>query len=123
MPTGYSGGTSNRASEATASRFSISRWGTPTTPRLTSATVGTTASRIVVNNPRRVKLLLLNLGAVDVFVSFSSDVSTSSGLKLVASTGTLEANAADDGEEVISELYAIASAAGNTVMISEVLAI
>jgi hypothetical protein len=76
-----------------------------------------------VNNPRRVKLLLLNLGAVDVFVSFTSDVSTSSGLKLVASTGTLEANAADDGEEVISELYAIASAAGNTVMISEVLAI
>lgn len=123
MPTYYTGTDTNRSVDAVASRFSINRWGTPTTPRLTSATVGTTASRIVLNNPRRVKLLLLNLGAVDVFVSFTSDVSTSSGLKLVASTGTLEANAADDGEEVISELYAIASAAGNTVMISEVLAI
>jgi hypothetical protein len=40
---------------------------------------------------------------------------------LVASTGTGEVNAADDGEEVIQEVYAIASAAGNTVMISEVI--
>ena len=73
------------------------------------------------NNARRVKLTLLNLGAVDVFISPSSDVTTSAGLKLVASTGTAESNAADDGEEVIGEVYAIASAAGNTVMISEVL--
>jgi hypothetical protein len=109
-----------RGSEATAADFAIRRWGGPTTLRLTSATVGTTVTRIVDNNPRRVKLTLLNLGAVDVFVSPTADVTTSAGLKLVASTGTGELNASDDGEAVITEIYAIASAAGNTVMISEV---
>jgi hypothetical protein len=109
-----------RGSEATAADFAIRRWGGPTVNRLTSVTVGTTVTRIVANNPRRVKYTLLNLGAVDVFVSPTADVTTSAGLKLVASTGTGEVNAADDGEEVIQEVYAIASAAGNTVMISEV---
>lgn len=109
-----------RGDETTAGRFAISRWGGPTTPKLTSATVGTTASRIVLNNPRRVKLTLLNLGASDVYVGFDSSVTTSSGLKLVASTGTLESNASDDGEEVLVELWAISGTAGQTVMISEV---
>ena len=109
-----------RGDETTAGRFAISRWGGPTTPKLTSATVGTTASRIVTNNPRRVKLTLLNLGASDVYVGFDSSVTTSAGLKLVASTGTLESNASDDGEEVLVELWAISGTAGQTVMISEV---
>lgn len=109
-----------RGDQTTAGRFAISRWGGPTTPSLTSATVGTSASRIVLNNPRRVKLVLLNLGASDVFVGFNSSVTTSAGIKLVASTGFIESNAADDGEEVLSELWAISAAAGNTVMILEV---
>ena len=109
-----------RGDETTAGRFAIARWGGPTTPKLTSATVGTTASRIVTNNPRRVKLVLLNLGASDVYVGFDSSVTTSAGLKLVAATGTLESNAADDGEEVLVELWAISASAGQTVMISEV---
>lgn len=109
-----------RGDETTAGRFAISRWGGPTTPKLTSTTVGTTAIRIVTNNPRRVKLTLLNLGASDVYVGFDSSVTTSAGLKLVAATGTLESNASDDGEEVLVELWAISAAAGQTVMISEV---
>ena len=109
-----------RGDETTAGRFAISRWGGPTTSKLTSVTVGTTASRIVLNNPRRVKLTLLNLGASDVYVGFDSSVTTSAGIKLVASTGFLESNASDDGEEVLSEYWAISAAAGNTVMVSEV---
>ena len=109
-----------RGDETTAGRFAISRWGGPTTPKLTSATVGTTASRIVLNNPRRVKLTLLHLGASDVYVGFDSSVTTSAGLKLVAATGTLESNASDDGEEVLVELWAISATSGQTVMISEV---
>ena len=109
-----------RGDETTAGRFAISRWGGPTTPKLTSATVGTTASRIVLNNPRRVKLTLLNLGASDVYVGFDSSVTTSAGLKLVAATGFLESNASDDGEEVLSEFWAISGSASQTVMISEV---
>lgn len=109
-----------RGDQTTAGRFAISRWGGPTTPKLTSTTVGTTASRIVLNNPRRVKLVLLNLGASDVYVSFDSSVTTSAGIKLVAATGFLETNASDDGEEVLSEFWAISASASQTVMISEV---
>ena len=75
---------------------------------------------IVTNNPRRVKLLLLNLGASDVYIAFNSSVTTSSGIKLVAATGFIESNAADDGEEVLSEFWAISAAAGQTVMVEEV---
>lgn len=109
-----------RGDQTTAGRFAISRWGGPTTPSLTSVTVGTSASRIVTNNPRRVKLLLLNLGASDVYIAFNSSVTTSSGIKLVAATGFIESNAADDGEEVLSEFWAISAAAGQTVMVEEV---
>ena len=109
-----------RGDETTAGRFAISRWGGPTTPKLTSMTVGTTASRIVTNNPRRVKLTLLNLGASDVYVGFDSSVTPAAGRKLVAATGTLESNASDDGEEVLSEFWAISGSASQTVMISEV---
>ena len=109
-----------RGAESTAGRYAISRWGGPTTPSLTSVTVGTSASRIVMNNPRRVKLLLLNLGASDVYVGFDSSVTTSAGIKLVASTGFIESNAADDGEEVLGEMWAISGSSGNTVMISQV---
>lgn len=109
-----------RGDQTTAGRFAISRWGGPTTPSLTSQTVGTSASRIVLNNPRRVKLLLLNLGSSDVYIAFNSSVTTSAGIKLVASTGFLESNAADDGEEVLGEFWAISAVAGQTVMIEEV---
>ena len=109
-----------RGDQSTAGRFAISRWGGPTTSSLTSVTVGTSASRIVSNNARRVKLVLLNLGVSDVFVGFDSSVTTSAGMKLVASTGFLESNASDDGEEVLTEFWAISASAGMTVMVSQV---
>lgn len=109
-----------RGDQTTAGRFAISRWGGPTTFTLTSATVDVVPTRFVYNNPRRVKLLVLNLGASDVYVAFESSVTTSSGIKLVASTGYLESNAADDGEEVISELWSICSVAGGKLMIEEI---
>lgn len=109
-----------RGDQSTAGRFAISRWGGPTTPSLTSVTVGTSVSRIVSNNARRVKLVLLNLGVSDVYVGFDSSVTTSVGIKLVALTGYLESNASDDGEEVLTEFWAISVSAGQTVMVSQV---
>lgn len=109
-----------RGDQTTAGRFAISRWGGPTQPKLTTSTVGTTATRIVLNNPRRVKLLIMNFGASDISVGFDSSVTTTTGIKVVASTGYMESNASDDGEEVLSEFWAISSAAGNNIVISEV---
>ena len=109
-----------RGDQTTAGRFAISRWGGPTTPKISTATVGTTATRIILNNPRRVKLLIMNFGTSDIAVGFDSSVTTSTGIKIVAVTGYMESNASDDGEEVLSEFWAISSAAGNNIVISEV---
>lgn len=109
-----------RGDQTTAGRFAISRWGGPTTPKISTATVGTSASRIVLNNPRRVKLLIMNFGVTDIAVGFDSSVTTTTGIKIVASTGYMESNASDDGEEVLSEFWAISSGAGNNIVISEV---
>ena len=109
-----------RGDETTAGRFAISRWGGPTTFALTSQTVGTSPSRIVTNNPRRVYYVLSNLSSSDVYLAFTSSVSTTSGLKLVAGTGIAEVNASDHGEEVVSEVWAVSSATSQTVMVLEV---
>ena len=109
-----------RGDETTAGRFAISRWGGPTTFSLTSQTVGTSPSRIVTNNPRRVYYVLSNLSSSDIYLAFTSSVSTTSGLKLVAGTGIAEVNASDHGEEVVSEVWAVSSAAAQTVMVLEV---
>lgn len=109
-----------RGDQTTAGRFAIHRWGGPTTFSLTSQTVGTSASRLLPNNPRRVYYLLSNLSSSDVYLAFTSAVSTTSGLKLVAGTGIAEVNASDHGEEVVSEVWAVSSAASQTVMVLEV---
>ena len=109
-----------RGDETTAGRFAIHRWGGPTTFSLTSQTVGTSASRLLPNNPRRVYYLLSNLSSSDVYLAFTSAVSTTSGLKLVAGTGIAEVNESDHGEEVVSEVWAVSSATSQTVMVLEV---
>ena len=109
-----------RGDQTTAGRFAISRWGGPTTFSLTTATVGTSPSRLVRNNPRRVYYLLSNIGSADVYLGFDSSVTTSAGLKLVSSTGVAEVNASDHGEEVISELWAVSGSASVTMMLLEV---
>ena len=109
-----------RGDQTTAGRFAISRWGGPTQSKITTTTVGTTATRIILNNPRRVRLLIMNFGTSDITVGFDSSVTTTTGIKVVASTGYMESNANDDGEEVLTEFWAISSAAGNNVIISEV---
>ncbi len=109
-----------RGDQTPAGRFAIARWGGPTTYATRSVTVGTTPSRVLVNDATRFKSLFLNLGSSDVFAGFDSKVSTTNGFKVVSSTGTLEINAQDDGEEVIGELWMVSGTAGQTVMILEV---
>ena len=64
--------------------------------------------------------MLSNLSSSDIYLAFTSSVSTTSGLKLVAGTGIAEVNASDHGEEVVSEVWAVSSATSQTVMLLEV---
>ena len=110
-----------RGDETTAGRFSIARFGGPTTTLTTTRTLGTTVSHVIRNNPRRVAYRIFNRSNNAVDLSFSSDVTTGNGIPLSASTGYAEADVAIEGEMVIQEVHGISSAASSTVLVIEIL--
>jgi len=83
-----------RGADSVASRFSISRFGGPTTYRTSTVSVGITATRIVGNNPRRVQFTIYNRSANSIDLDYVSSV---------------------------TEIYGIASAASSSVFVVEVL--
>ena len=110
-----------RGDETTAGRFSIARFGGPTTTLTTTRTLGTTVSHVIRNNPRRVAYRIFNRSANSIDLSFTSDVTTGAGIPLSASTGYAEADVAIEGEMVIQEVHGISSAASSTVLVIEIL--
>jgi len=110
-----------RGDETTAGRFSIARFGGPTTTLTTTRTLGTTVSHVIRNNPRRVAYRIFNRSTNSIDLSFTSDVTTGAGIPLSASTGYAEADVAIEGELVIQEVHGISSAASSTVLVIEIL--
>jgi len=110
-----------RGDETTAGRFSIARFGGPTTTLTTTRTLGTTVSHVIRNNPRRVAYRIFNRSANSIDLSFTSDVTAGAGIPLSASTGYAEADVAIEGEMVIQEVHGISSAASSTVLVIEIL--
>ena len=110
-----------RGDQATATRYSIARYGGPTTVVVTTRTLGTTVSRVVLNNPRRVAYRIFNRSVNNVDLSFTSDVTTGTGIPLAASTGVAEADVEIEGELVIQEVLGISSAASTSVLVIEVM--
>jgi len=110
-----------RGDETTAGRFSIARFGGPTTTLTTTRTLGTTVSHVIRNNPRRVAYRIFNRSTNSVDLSFTSDVTTGNGIPLSASTGYAEADVNIEGELVIQEVHGISSAASSTVLVIEIL--
>lgn len=110
-----------RGDETTAGRFSIARFGGPTTTLTTTRTLGTTVSHVIRNNPRRLAYRIFNRSANSIDLSFTSDVTVGTGIPLSASTGYAEADVEVEGELVIQEVHGIASAASSTVLVIEIL--
>lgn len=61
-----------------------------------SVTVQTTATSIVNNSPDRVGLVIINLGANDIYIGLTPAVSTTNGIKLPANGGSVSMNVRDD---------------------------
>ena len=110
-----------RGDETTAGRFAIARFGGPTTTLTTTRTLGTTVSHVLRNNPRRVAYRIFNRSANNIDLSFSSDVTSGTGIPLSAATGYAEADVEVEGELVIQEVHGISSAASSSVLVIEVL--
>jgi hypothetical protein len=122
MPSAYIRPTSVvRGDETTAGRYSIARYGGPTTSVTTTKTVGTSVSHVLRNNPRRVAYRIFNRSANSIDLSFTSDVTVGGGIPLSPGTGFAEADVEIEGELVIQEVHGIASAASSTVLVVEVI--
>ncbi len=109
-----------RGEEALASSFAIRRYGGPTRVVVTTRSIGTTVSHVLRNNPDRVAYRIYNRSANSVDLSFTSDVTTGTGIPLPASTGIAEADVEIEGELVIQEVHAIASGASSSLLVVEV---
>lgn len=80
-----------------------------------TSTVATSVTKILRNNPDRLAYTIVNLTAYSVYVGFDSEVSTSRGILVPASGGTLTLSADEDGELVGYEVYAISSGSASTI--------
>lgn len=118
---GVSPDTFTRGGDTTAGRFSITRFGGPTTYRTSTVSVGTTATRIVGNNPRRVQFTIYNRSANSIDLDYVATVTANGGIPLSASSGVATSTIEDDGETVIGEVYGVASASASSVFVVEVL--
>jgi len=110
-----------RGDETTAGRFAIARFGGPTTTLTITRTLGTTVSHVLRNNPRRVAYRIFNRSANSIDLSFTSDVTSGTGIPLSPGTGFAEADVEIEGELVIQEVHGISSAASSSVLVIEVL--
>lgn len=72
------------------------QFGGPTRENETNPLIGTTATRVIGNNPDRVGLIIVNLGANDVYIALNNSVSTTNGIKLPAAGGNVTMTVRDD---------------------------
>lgn len=106
---------------ATAAQYVVKRWGGPTRlvpPRLIS--VGTTATRILLNNPRRMEYLIINANAGNIFVDFSVAVSAIFSIPLLPGGGSIQVLIDEDGELTTYELWGLSPSGAQFVSVYEV---
>lgn len=72
------------------------QFGGPTRENETNPNIQTTATIVVKNNPDRVGLIIVNLGANDVYIALNNGVSSTNGIKLPASGGNVTMTVRDD---------------------------
>jgi len=82
--------------------------------------VGTTATRIFNNNPRRLGWLAVNLSANTIYVALSSDVSPTKGIRLDANGGWASMIWDEDFHATGWAIWAIATGANSSLYTLEV---
>ena len=91
----------------------------PVTQADGSVDVGTSATRIVGSNPDRVFLLLVNNSTSDLYVRPGSNPTTTLGIFLAASGGSVEVDVRDDGVLPASEWWGISASGTGTLYYAE----
>jgi hypothetical protein len=84
-----------------------------------TVTLSTTPALVLMGNPDRFEVAIFNLGSSAVFLSMDSDPSTTKGMMIAASGGSLSYNARDDGEMPTRRYYAVAASGTPTIYVLE----
>jgi len=81
--------------------------------------VGTTVTEIMHGNPDRLSIIVVNLGANDVYVAFDREVSPTRGILLVHTGGSLSLTADEDMELVGYPIYGVTATGTSRVFVLE----
>lgn len=97
------------------------RLGVRTSPRVNrvAASVGATAAQVLRQDPNRASFLVVNLSLNDMYLGPFRDPSSTKGIRLGPSGGSLAVWWAEDGEVVAWEWWIIATAAASAYLIIE----
>ena len=87
------------------------------------SSVGTSATKILNNNPDRLAWILINLGTEEIYVAFESDVSSNKGILVDKNGGFLVLTVDEDFHLVGYEVWAISPSTTNNIYIVEVEAV
>jgi len=82
-------------------------------------TVDTTPRIILRQNPDRFQWLIVNLGTADIYIGFTSEVSSKRGIIVAANGGYTAMHAREDGEAVTYELWAVAATGTQNIYVIE----
>lgn len=82
--------------------------------------VQNTITQIVPSDPKRLSLIIVNLGNVSIFVAPANDVASSKGILLIGGGGALTLTLTDDFELVSAPWWGICAAPNNELYVLEV---
>ncbi len=84
------------------------------------AALGAASAVWLKNNPRRIQVLLVNIGANTIYVGLAGGVSATTGIPVAGNGGNLQMLAVEDGELVRREWWGVCPAGPNGIYVIEV---
>jgi hypothetical protein len=83
------------------------------------SSVGTSAVKVLNNNPDRIGWLIVNMSVNTVYLAHSPDVGAAKGIILTAGGGSASSIVREDGEAVTYEVWTLASGATSAIYVIE----
>jgi len=85
-----------------------------------TAALGAVPAVWLQNNPRRIQVLLVNVGAAAIYVGLGGQVSAVNGIPVAGNGGNLQLLAVEDGELVRREWWGVCPAGAEAIYVAEV---
>lgn len=92
-------------------------YGGPTEEQDSGASVGTTATKLLGNDPERLAVTFINLGSEPVYLMYDDAVSTTRGIVLTTNGGGVSLNVRDDQTLPTREWWALTSTGSSDMVV------